>query len=127
MIVVDTQTLVWWVGGSNKLSRRAEQSLLRHDAVIPAICCWEIAMLALSDRIRLTKSVRETLDEILALPTMRLQALTPAIGIRAAGLSLGRSMDPADQLVAATALELNLPLVTSDGRLREFPGLETIW
>lgn len=36
-------------------------------------------------------------------------------------------MDPVDQLVAATALELGFPLVTSDERLRALPGIETIW
>lgn|GEM_PF-4751592 len=36
-------------------------------------------------------------------------------------------MDPADQLIAATALELDAPLVTSDGRLQTVPGLRTIW
>jgi predicted nucleic acid-binding protein len=36
-------------------------------------------------------------------------------------------MDPGDQLIAATAMELDVPLVTSDERLQSLPGLRTIW
>lgn len=57
----------------------------------------------------------------------RIQPLTPEIGLRAAGLSLNRPMDPADQLIAATALELSCPLVTADERLKALPGLQTLW
>jgi PIN domain nuclease of toxin-antitoxin system len=35
--------------------------------------------------------------------------------------------DPADRLIAATALVRNAPLVTHDDRLREVQSLQTIW
>jgi PIN domain nuclease of toxin-antitoxin system len=35
--------------------------------------------------------------------------------------------DPADQLIAATAIELNLPVITADERLRKSPAVRTIW
>ena len=56
-----------------------------------------------------------------------IQPLTPETGLRAAGLSLNRPMDPADQLIAATALEFDCPLITADERLTSLPGLVTLW
>jgi PIN domain nuclease of toxin-antitoxin system len=35
--------------------------------------------------------------------------------------------DPADRLIAATALYYRAPLITSDTKLRAIPELETIW
>jgi PIN domain nuclease of toxin-antitoxin system len=35
--------------------------------------------------------------------------------------------DPADRLIAATAIVHKTPLLTSDEKLRAVPGLETIW
>ena len=128
MIVIDTQTLVWWTGGSKKLSKRAESALRRNrEIVIPSICLWEYAMLSTRGRIRLKRSLQEALGEILAQPDVVVHPITVDIGIRAAGLSLGRPMDPADQLVAATALELGVPLITSDLEIQALPGLDVIW
>ena len=60
-------------------------------------------------------------------PAVSLQPLTPEIGIRAAQLSPGEPMDPADQLIAATALVLGVPLITSDVRRRSLPGVRSLW
>jgi PIN domain nuclease of toxin-antitoxin system len=35
--------------------------------------------------------------------------------------------DPADQLIAATAIELDVPLLTADERFRALPALRTVW
>ena len=69
----------------------------------------------------------EVIAGFLANPRISVEHLTPAIGLRAARLSQVRSMDPGDQLIAATAMELDVPLVTSDERLHSIPGLKTIW
>lgn len=66
-------------------------------------------------------------NAIAAGPNIRIQELTPEISLRAAQLSLNQPMDPADQLIAATALELRVPLVSADERLHGIPGLEVIW
>jgi PIN domain nuclease of toxin-antitoxin system len=35
--------------------------------------------------------------------------------------------DPADRLIAATALARRAPLISADGKLRATPGLRCIW
>lgn len=91
------------------------------------ICCWEFARLAVRGDIRVRTSVAVALGELLDAPGVVLQPITPEISIRAAQLSPHAPMDPADQLIAATALILRAPLVTSDERLQAIPGLRILW
>lgn len=128
MIVIDTHVLIWMTGEKARLSRRAASALEREPEIcVPAMCCWEYATLATRQRFRLTRELAAALDSIFQTPGMRLQPITPSIAIRAARLALTQSLDPADQLIAATAIELGLPLVTADERLQSLPGLRTIW
>lgn len=128
MIVLDTHAVVWWLAGSPRLSRRALSAIRREDAIaIPAICTWELSLLALRGRVPLSQTVPAVFAELLGQPRVSLQPLTPEIGYRAAQLSPTQPMDPADQLIAATAITLNAPLVTSDERLHAIPGLRILW
>lgn len=128
MIVIDTHVLIWMTGEKARLSKGAVGALEReHDILVPAMCCWEYATLAIRRRFRLTRELVAALEEIFQTPGIRLQPITANIAIRAARLSLNQPMDPADQLIAATAIELDLPLVTADERLQSLPGLRTIW
>jgi PIN domain nuclease of toxin-antitoxin system len=128
MIVLDTQSLIWWLDDSPKLSRAGLSAIRRNDVVvIPAICSWEMARLQVRGKVRFRRSVPEILREVLQEPGVRLQPLTIEIGVRAGQLSPNEPMDPADQLVAATALVLRAPLVTSDDQLHGLPGLQILW
>lgn len=128
MIVVDTHVLIWSVKGPSRLSRAAASAMRRErTVVVPAILFWELAMLGLRERVRFESGYAQFVRDVLSIDRIRVQPLTPEIGLRAAGLSLNRPMDPADQLIAATAIELNCPLVTADERLKALPGLQTLW
>ena len=95
--------------------------------LIPAICTWELSLLALRGRVPLSQPVPAVFAELLEEPRVSLHPLTPQIGYRAAQLSPSQPMDPADQFIAATALVLDAPLVTSDERLQHIPGLRILW
>ena len=86
-----------------------------------------MARLSVREKVRFRRPVPEVLNEVLREPGVRMQPLSIEIGFRAAQLSPHDPMDPADQLVAATALVLNVPLVTSAERLQSLPGLKIIW
>jgi PIN domain nuclease of toxin-antitoxin system len=57
---------------------------------------------------------------------IRLADLTPEIAVESTSLS-GFHADPADQIIAATARILGLPLITADSRILIYPAVETVW
>ena len=89
--------------------------------------CWEAAMLAHRGRVRSDSHSLAWQEKALAIERVELVPLTPAIAVRAAGLQAARGGDPADWLIAATALELQVRLVTKDERLRESGLIDVVW
>jgi PIN domain nuclease of toxin-antitoxin system len=46
MILLDTHALIWWVEGSERLSRPAAQAIAEHaPALVSPISFWEVAVL----------------------------------------------------------------------------------
>jgi len=71
--------------------------------------------------------IRAWLTDAFRFSRHRLLALTPQIATTAARLSAEMGRDPADRLIAATAIEFGTPLVTKDKRIRDSGVIETIW
>ena len=65
--------------------------------------------------------VRETAARIIVQP------ITPEIAALAVQLPAGFPKDPADRLIAATAMVEGAPLVTADERIRLARVVRTIW
>jgi PIN domain nuclease of toxin-antitoxin system len=91
---------------------------------ISAISLWEIAMLSAKGRIALPLPVLPWLQEALSPEDMRLLPITPEIAALSGTLAMHG--DPADRLIAATALAHKCPLVTVDGNLLSIPDLQTV-
>jgi PIN domain nuclease of toxin-antitoxin system len=126
VIVADTHALIWWVGEAEQLSPAARVALDQGPIGVPAICCFEVAMLAQRHRIDLGIDALRWLDALLQLEKVRLLPIRPEIAVTAAGLS-DPLRDPADRLIVATALHEGVPLVTKDGRIRDSGIVRTIW
>jgi len=65
--------------------------------------------------------VRETAARVIVKP------LVPEIVALAVRLPAGFPKDPADRLIAATAIVEGVPLVTADERIRQTKVVQTIW
>jgi len=128
MIVLDTHAFLWFAVESDHLSARARHAIDQADALgVCAITCWEVAMLVEEDRLRLDRDTLEFLRQALALPRVELLPLTPEVAVAAARIGASSLADPADRMIAATALEAGAAVVSKDARLRGVGELKTIW
>ncbi len=132
MIVLDTHVLVWWVDAQTKrLSRKARQVLEQHsrrnELLVSSISVFEITTLERRGRLRFTTSASDWLAQVRRLPEYRIVPVTDEIAERAGQFGDAFSGDPADRMIAATALLGGLPLVTHDENLRRIEHLRTIW
>jgi PIN domain nuclease of toxin-antitoxin system len=130
LITLDTQVMVFDVLEPRRLSRRAKQALAEgteaRSLACSDICLWELAMLAARGRIDARGDTAAFINDLLQARYIRTLPITPEIAV------LGQSDafhhgDPADRLIAATALEFGAPLVTADVELRKLRQLKAIW
>lgn len=132
MIVLDTHAWVWWLADPAKLAPRARRAVDRavrggDGVAVSAISVWEVAMLVERGRLALTVDVAEWLQLAEAVPGVRFVPVDNAIALRAVRLPDFPHPDPADRLIAATALGAGGSLVTADRRLRSYKPLKTVW
>ena len=128
MIVLDTHAWIWWSAGSHRLSARARSAIEQADALgVCAISCWETAMLVARGRLQLDREALVFVRQALALPRVELLPLTPEAAVAAASFAAEFPGDPADRMIASTALEAGAPVVSKDARLKGLRGLKTIW
>jgi len=130
MILLDSHVVLWLADGVRNLSPAATVAIeaARRDGSGLAICDITLAELATGyARRRFTLTVpletflEETESRFTVLP------LTPRVCARAASLPPSFPHDPADRLIACTALVQGLPLVTADRAIRRTKLVRTIW
>ena len=118
MILLDTHAAIWLAidQGLGKQSQRIADKALADDRLaISAISFWELAMLIAKRRLRAVKSANEQRMKLLAAGIRELP-LTGEIAILAAELE-NLHGDPADRIIAATAIAHDAMLMTADANL----------
>jgi PIN domain nuclease of toxin-antitoxin system len=111
MLNLDTHVLLHAVAG--RLTAR-EERLLRNDRwSISGIVLWEIAKLAQLGRIEVDLQHRDVVRVLSALHVWPI-----SLSIAQASVRLDVRVDPADELIAATSIVHEVPLVTRDRKLR---------
>ena len=66
------------------------------------------------------------IEDVVAARSIRILPISPRIAVLAQSDEFEHG-DPADRLIAATALAYRAPLVTADAGLRRTRSIETIW
>ena len=128
MIILDTHAWIWWVNESEQLPKATRLLIERSNRIgIPAICCWELAMLVAKGRIGLSMDVAVWLDLALQRPGVELLPLTPDIAVLSTRLPGNFHGDPADRLIVASSLSRNAPLVTKDEKITHWGFIPVYW
>ncbi|HVI07913.1 MAG TPA: type II toxin-antitoxin system VapC family toxin [Candidatus Binatia bacterium] len=134
MILLDTHALYWMTNDSKRLSKRAMAAIreARGEVVtgkggvaVAAITLWEIAWLIHNHRIVVAGSLESFLQDIVARVIVR--PITPEIAAAAVRLPPSFPRDPADRMIAATALVEGMAVVTADAALRSCEIVSTVW
>jgi len=129
MIILDTHIWVWWVDGNERLTKTQLETITTHETDvigISTISVWEVAKLVKLGKLELLCSLQEWFDEALSYPGIRLIELTPDIAIESTQLPGAFHRDPADQIIVATARLNDSLLITSDGKILNYPHVKTI-
>ena len=130
MVLVDTHVVIWLALEPERISKKArtaiEETRRRGDGLaISDMTLLEIAMIANKNRITLNSTLESFLSEVesrfIVLP------ISARICVRALGLPANFPNDPADRIIAATALVEGILLVTADAEIQRSKALRTLW
>jgi PIN domain nuclease of toxin-antitoxin system len=129
LILLDTHAVLWILGDSPRLSRKAriaiDEARQAGPMHIASITLLEIARLAATKRIATTA----TLDALLSSIETEFTVLpiTAAIAATTTRLPASYPRDPADRIIGATALVHGATLITADQRIRKAKAVRTLW
>lgn len=129
--VTDTHGLIWYLEDSPQLGVQAQHAFDECDRgacfiYVPTICLVEIIYLQEKGRIA-PELIRNLQTELITGNTGLLLAdLTLEVTTSLAAIPRADVPDMPDRIIAATALQLDLPLITRDQQIR-LANLQTIW
>jgi PIN domain nuclease of toxin-antitoxin system len=128
MILLDTHIWVWWVNESPDLSQKHKRIIEESTSEglgVSVISCWEVANLVRLGRLVLNESATMWITNALSVSEVRLLELSPRIAIEATELREFHK-DPADRFLVATARFHDIPIMTKDARILDYPDVKVI-
>ena len=130
MILLDTHVVIWLALKPDRISKKAraviEETRQNSEGLaISDMTLLEIAMIASKNRIKLNSTLETFLAEIEA--RFVVLPISGRVCVRALALPANYPNDPADRIIAATALVEGIPLVTADAEIQRSKALRTVW
>jgi len=131
-IICDTHIILFWADRQDKLTHMARQKV-EEGVESGTLACsdisfWEIAMLFRSGKLNANAGIspEEYMDELVKAMGLTVFPITPEIAVISQS-DIFKHKDPADRLIAATAIHHKTPLITADKKLRDIEQLNIIW
>lgn len=129
MLLLDTCVLVFDALDPNRLSKRAVAAIEQAEEAGTLACCdislWEIAMLFSKGKLEIATDVKTFIK--LVLEARQIEVLPISAEIAAQSALLCAHGDPADRLIASTAIIYKAKLVTPDHKLSKIAELRVVW
>jgi PIN domain nuclease of toxin-antitoxin system len=129
MILLDTPVVAWLAMEPDAISTAAREAIsaarVEGGVAISDKTLWELAMMVSGKKIELDEPLR---DFLLAVERYaRVFPVDAAIADRSVRFGPNFPRDPADRIIAATAIVHGLELVTADKSVRESGEVRCIW
>ncbi|ADC70721.1 PilT protein domain protein [Thioalkalivibrio sp. K90mix] len=126
-ILLDTHALLWWFTNDSRLSARAREVIgdLESTVLVSAASAWEIATKHRLGKLQIGGVVIQRFDELVTADGFTHLAVNYPQAIHAGTYSVDHR-DPFDRILAAQAELEQIPLLTTDPALRDFP-IRCIW
>jgi PIN domain nuclease of toxin-antitoxin system len=130
MILLDTHVWLWWLHDSNRLSGRIPSEIateeVENGVLISAISVWEIAVKSSLGKLTLPLPLDEWYEMAQVYPGVTVESLNPLDAIASTQLPGEFHKDPADRILIAIARRYDIPLVTMDNKILNYPHVKTI-
>ena len=125
LFLLDTHVWIWFFEGVESEIPRGIRQTLRNASMesallVSAMSVWELGMLEVRGRVRLSMDCRVWVQRALGAPGLRFQGLTPSIAIESSRLPGVIHGDPVDRILIATARLIGASLVTRDHRILDY-------
>lgn len=129
-IICDTHVLLFWADAQDRLTDKVNHILETGIRDRTLACCgislWEIAMLWARGRLQPKAPPAQYMHDILTAMRVKILPITPEIAVISQSTFFSHK-DPADRIIAATAIYYKTPLITADNKLRAIETLDVIW
>ncbi|MTF39008.1 type II toxin-antitoxin system VapC family toxin [Cyanobacterium aponinum] len=131
-VVIDTHVLIWYIFEPNRLSETAlttieKVNITNSQIYIPSISLIEITYLV--EKGRIPQEVLTRVNQAIDSPNVNLFLVPLDRRITLSFEEIDKSIVPEmpDRIIAATALSLELPLITRDLKIQNLSNIQIIW
>jgi PIN domain nuclease of toxin-antitoxin system len=131
-VIIDTHIIVWYILEPERLSDTASQLLEQtvndgESIYLSTISIVEICFLIERDRIpavvldRLAEAINQSDSSVVLIP------LNQEISLSIPQIDRATVPEMPDRIIAATALHMDLPLITRDHKIQALQNVQTVW
>ena len=129
--LLDTHTFLWTVSHSEKLSKKALETIKnpKNEIFVSAVSFWEISIKTRIKKIDLDTVAPEELIQLAEKMDFQLISLTPEESITYHRLKEESHNDPFDRILIWQSISRNMTLISKDKEFNKFIpyGLKLIW